>query len=82
MIASPRLLGVRIAEIIEEAGFSVDEVDDNRNAAAIRVKRWVAEPPSRLSLAAYVDSIPLSLEYESIRGEETEAAQPLDAETA
>jgi hypothetical protein len=73
-----------IAEVIAEAGFAVEEVasDDALQASSVHLRRWIAAPPSRLTLAAYADSIPVSLASETYRGDEVVGAEPLDAESA
>lgn len=73
-----------IAEVLGEARFAVEEVatDDELQASSVHLRRWIALPPTRLSLAAYVGSTPISLESETLRGNEVVGAEPLDAESA
>jgi hypothetical protein len=70
---------VAIAELIEATGFAVEGASEE---GEVFVQLWVAAPPSRLSLATYQGSIGIPLAYESVRGEETVGADPLDAESA
>lgn len=69
-----------IAAIIVEAGLAIEGAGEDASAVAIR--RWVPLPPSLLSVKAYQESIPVSLERLSMSGEEIVGALPLDAESA
>jgi hypothetical protein len=70
-----------IAEVLAEAGFVVEGVatEDELEASSVRLQRWVAVPPSRMTLAPYLDSTLIPLTSESFRGEETIGAEQLDA---
>jgi hypothetical protein len=71
-----------IAAVITDAGFAIEGglLDDEQ--ADVQIRRWVAVPPSRLPVKVYHESIPVSLERISVRGEETIGAVPLNAESA
>jgi hypothetical protein len=82
--ASVEASELSIAEVVADAGFAVEEVasEDELRSSSVHLRRWIAAPPSRLTLAAYVESIPVSLGSETYRGEEVVGAEPLDAESA
>jgi hypothetical protein len=69
-----------LAAIIGEAGFAIEGFGDE--GATVRLRRWMALPPSRLSVQAYQDAVPIPLERLSLRGEEIIGALPLNAESA
>lgn len=73
-----------IAELIEAAGFTVEAMGplDGEGAASVHLDTWVVAPPSRMRLDVYHGSVPIPLRYESLRGDETIGAEPLDAESA
>jgi len=82
--ASSEASDFAVAQVLEEAGYAIEGVDsgDDGREPAVTVRRWMAVPPSKLSVALYHQAIPLPLTYESIDGDEFIGAEPLDAESA
>jgi hypothetical protein len=70
-----------IGEVLVEAGFAIEGMTDDTDAEVV-IRRWVALPPSLLTIKVYQESIPVSLERMSVGGEEIIGAVPLNAESA